>query len=87
MAREGSGAGLRGAPHLLALAQLAALVLELVVRLLQLLRDALKTEEFSYCYLDGSTPAEQRQTQIQIFQEGKADVFLLFVLNECVFVG
>jgi SNF2 family DNA or RNA helicase len=44
---------------------------------LALIRDMLDQEEISYQYLDGSTPAEERQVQVDRFQNGDAVAFLI----------
>ena len=44
---------------------------------LALIRDMLVKEGISYQYLDGSTPAEERQVQVDRFQNGDAVAFLI----------
>jgi SNF2 family DNA or RNA helicase len=44
---------------------------------LKLIREMLDTEKVSYQYLDGSTPAAARQTQVDQFQNGDATAFLI----------
>ncbi len=44
---------------------------------LALIRDMLDKEGISYQYLDGSTPAEERQVQVDRFQNGDAVAFLI----------
>ncbi len=44
---------------------------------LELLRQHLDTKDISYCYLDGSTAATQRRNQVDAFQAGEADLFLI----------
>jgi SNF2 family DNA or RNA helicase len=54
-----------------------ALVFSQFVGHLALLRQALDTENITYQYLDGSTPAEKREQQIHDFQNGSGDLFLI----------
>lgn len=56
---------------------LKVLIFSQFVRLLQLLQERLNTLQFSFCYIDGSTPAEKRDEQINNFQSGNVDCFLL----------
>jgi SNF2 family DNA or RNA helicase len=44
---------------------------------LALIREYLDTEEISYKYLDGTTPARERQRQVEAFQGGDGDLFLI----------
>lgn len=44
---------------------------------LQLIREMSDEEGISYQYLDGSTPANQRQQRVDNFQNGQGDVFLI----------
>ncbi len=44
---------------------------------LELLRQHLNTKGISYCYLDGSTVATQRRNQVDAFQAGETDLFLI----------
>ncbi len=54
-----------------------ALVFSQFVDHLHILRDYLEEQEISYQYLDGSTPAKQRQQRVNAFQAGEGDVFLI----------
>ncbi len=54
-----------------------ALVFSQFVDHLTLVRQALEQGGFSYQYLDGSTPAAARRQQVEAFQSGRADVFLI----------
>lgn len=54
-----------------------ALVFSQFVDHLSLLRKALEKAGFAYQYLDGSTPVAARKQQVQAFQSGQADVFLI----------
>ncbi len=53
------------------------LVFSQFTQLLELVREKLQQAHFSLCYLDGSTPVAQRQKEVDFFQEGKADAFLI----------
>lgn len=44
---------------------------------LELIRQALERQGFSYQYLDGSTPAGERTRRMARFQAGEGDVFLI----------
>lgn len=44
---------------------------------LQLIEAELEKNEISYQYLDGSTPARQRQQRVTAFQSGEGEVFLI----------
>ena len=44
---------------------------------LHLLRDFLEEHQYSYQYLDGSTPAKRRKERVDAFQAGEGDVFLI----------
>jgi SNF2 family DNA or RNA helicase len=44
---------------------------------LQLIREMLEKESITYQYLDGSTPAAERQGQVDQFQNGDATAFLI----------
>ncbi|MFT7579822.1 MAG: superfamily II DNA or RNA helicase, partial [Myxococcota bacterium] len=46
---------------------------------LALVREALTEDGATMCYLDGSTPTAERRRQVDRFQAGDADVFLLSV--------
>ncbi|MGQ0799695.1 MAG: SNF2-related protein [Pseudomarimonas sp.] len=54
-----------------------ALVFSQFVDYLTLVRERLEAEGISYRYLDGSTPAKQRETEVAAFQAGEGSVFLL----------
>ena len=54
-----------------------ALVFSQFVGHLDILRDYLEQKGISYQYLDGSTPAQQRQRAVEAFQSGDGDVFLI----------
>ncbi|MBM9615652.1 DEAD/DEAH box helicase [Desulfobulbus rhabdoformis] len=54
-----------------------ALVFSQFVGHLNLIREHLETLSISYCYLDGATPAKKRQQEVERFQAGKTDVFLI----------
>ena len=53
------------------------LIFSQFVRLLKLLLIRMSEEEWDSCYLDGSTPIEQREKQISIFQNSDTPFFLL----------
>ncbi|MBM3963542.1 MAG: DEAD/DEAH box helicase [Planctomycetes bacterium] len=53
------------------------LVFSQFVQHLQLIRAMLDQEGITYQYLDGSTPAKARQSEVDRFQNGDADVFLI----------
>ena len=55
----------------------AALVFSQFTTLLGLAREALEREGLRVCYLDGQTPLKQRQAQVDAFQRGEGDVFLI----------
>jgi len=55
----------------------AALVFSQFVGHLKLVRGALEEEGFRLAYLDGSTPAARRRDEVDRFQAGDADVFLI----------
>ncbi|MDH3330016.1 MAG: DEAD/DEAH box helicase, partial [Desulfobulbaceae bacterium] len=44
---------------------------------LALIREYLDKEKIVYKYLDGTTPARERQHQVESFQEGEGDLFLI----------
>jgi SNF2 family DNA or RNA helicase len=44
---------------------------------LALIREYLDENKISYKYLDGTTPARERQRQVESFQEGDGDLFLI----------
>lgn len=54
-----------------------ALVFSQFVGHLALVREYLDSRGVSYCYLDGSTPAGKRQEQVDTFQAGGAELFLI----------
>ena len=54
-----------------------ALVFSQFVDHLSLVREHLDREGISYRYLDGSTASKERQRQVQEFQAGKGDLFLI----------
>ncbi len=54
-----------------------ALVFSQFVQHLSLIREALDKAGIHYQYLDGSTPAAQRQVAVDAFQAGEGDLFLI----------
>ena len=54
-----------------------ALVFSQFVAHLSLIREYLDGEGISYRYLDGRTPVKRRREEVDAFQEGKADLFLI----------
>jgi superfamily II DNA or RNA helicase len=54
-----------------------ALVFSQFVGHLERVRAALDARGVAYQYLDGSTPARQREERVQAFQAGKGDLFLI----------
>ncbi len=54
-----------------------ALVFSQFVDHLSLIREYLDTQQISYKYLDGNTPAKERQAQVKDFQSGNGDLFLI----------
>ena len=54
-----------------------ALVFSQFVDHLRLIRDYLDKQKIVYQYLDGSTPAAERQKRVKAFQSGQGDVFLI----------
>ncbi len=54
-----------------------ALVFSQFVKHLSLIRAWLDEQEISYQYLDGSTPANQRQERVEAFQNGEGEIFLI----------
>ncbi|MCK5681269.1 DEAD/DEAH box helicase, partial [bacterium] len=54
-----------------------ALVFSQFVKHLNLVREYLDKKKISYRYLDGSTPKAKREDEINAFQEGQADLFLI----------
>lgn len=54
-----------------------ALVFSQFVEHLSLIRPLLEVAGFTYQYLDGSTPAKSRKQQVELFQAGESDLFLI----------
>jgi superfamily II DNA or RNA helicase len=54
-----------------------ALVFSQFVQHLQLVREALDERKIKYQYLDGSTPAKERQVRVDAFQAGEGELFLI----------
>ena len=54
-----------------------ALVFSQFVKHLDLVREALDQRGIRYQYLDGSTPAAERQRRVDAFQNGEGDLFLI----------
>jgi SNF2 family DNA or RNA helicase len=54
-----------------------ALVFSQFVDHLTIVRKSLDAEGITYCYLDGSTPQKDRQSQVSAFQSGKGELFLI----------
>ncbi len=54
-----------------------ALVFSQFVDHLKILKGHLESQQISYQYLDGSTPAKKRKQAVDAFQNGKGDVFLI----------
>ncbi|MEB3275287.1 MAG: DEAD/DEAH box helicase [Prochlorothrix sp.] len=54
-----------------------ALVFSQFVDHLKILENHLKSKSISYQYLDGSTPAKERQKRVTAFQSGEGEVFLI----------
>jgi superfamily II DNA or RNA helicase len=54
-----------------------ALVFSQFVKHLDVVRAALDEQGISYQYLDGSTPAAERQRRVDAFQNGEGDLFLI----------
>jgi SNF2 family DNA or RNA helicase len=54
-----------------------ALIFSQFVGHLQLIKAHVQAKGFSYQYLDGSTPQKQRQKNVNAFQNGEADLFLI----------
>jgi hypothetical protein len=54
-----------------------ALVFSQFVGHLALIREYLDKRKIAYRYLDGSTPAKERQQQVTAFQAGEGDLFLI----------
>ncbi len=53
------------------------LVFSTMVSLLELARDAVADDGFSWCWLDGSVPQARRQPEVERFQEGRTDLFFV----------
>lgn len=54
-----------------------ALIFSQFVQHLQLIREALDARGVSYRYLDGSTPVDKRMEEVDAFQRGEGDLFLI----------
>ncbi len=54
-----------------------ALIFSQFVKHLNIIREYLDNKKISYRYLDGSTPKAKREDEINAFQEGQADLFLI----------
>ncbi|WP_340679619.1 DEAD/DEAH box helicase [Paraglaciecola sp.] len=54
-----------------------ALIFSQFVGHLQLIKAHVEAKGFSYQYLDGSTPQKQRQKNVNAFQNGEGDIFLI----------
>ena len=54
-----------------------ALIFSQYVDFLALLRKEMEKENFTYQYLDGSTPADERLELVDAFQHGEGDFFLI----------
>jgi superfamily II DNA or RNA helicase len=54
-----------------------ALVFSQFVKHLTVVRESLDQLGISYQYLDGSTPAKERQVRVDSFQDGEGDLFLI----------
>lgn len=54
-----------------------ALVFSQFVKHLDVVRESLDERGISYQYLDGSTPAPERQRRVDAFQNGEGDLFLI----------
>jgi superfamily II DNA or RNA helicase len=54
-----------------------ALVFSQFVGHLQIIRSFLDTKKIEYRYLDGATPAKQREKEVNAFQAGRGDLFLI----------
>ncbi|MGV3484722.1 MAG: DEAD/DEAH box helicase [Planctomycetaceae bacterium] len=54
-----------------------ALVFSQFVKHLEVVREALDERGITYQYLDGSTPAAERQRRVDAFQNGEGDLFLI----------
>ncbi len=54
-----------------------ALIFSQFVKHLKLVEAWVQAQNIKYCYLDGSTPGGKRQQQVDTFQRGEADLFLI----------
>lgn len=54
-----------------------ALIFSQFVKHLKLIRQVLDEREIEYQYLDGATPAKERQRRVDAFQAGEGDLFLI----------
>ncbi len=54
-----------------------ALIFSQFVKHLKLVEAWVQAQKIRYCYLDGSTPGGKRQQQVDTFQRGEADLFLI----------
>jgi len=54
-----------------------ALIFSQFVKHLKLIREVLDEREIEYQYLDGATPAKERQRRVDAFQSGEGDLFLI----------
>ncbi|MEM1068226.1 MAG: DEAD/DEAH box helicase [Planctomycetota bacterium] len=54
-----------------------ALVFSQFVKHLEVIRESLDAKAIPYQYLDGSTPAKERQRRVDAFQEGEGELFLI----------
>lgn len=54
-----------------------ALIFSQFVKHLSLIRQALDDRDVRYQYLDGATPAKERQRRVDAFQDGEGDLFLI----------
>jgi superfamily II DNA or RNA helicase len=54
-----------------------ALIFSQFVGHLQLIKQHVEAEGFSYQYLDGSTPQKERQKRVNAFQNGEGELFLI----------
>jgi SNF2 family DNA or RNA helicase len=54
-----------------------ALIFSQFVKHLTLIRQVLDDREIEYQYLDGATPAKERQRRVDAFQAGEGDLFLI----------
>ncbi len=55
------------------------LIFSQFTEMLKLIRDELKKNKITHCYLDGSTPAEKRKEQVEKFQ--KEDTIKVFLIS------